>query len=67
MAQDIAERANTQKDHPDVVARLTKLLEKYVAEGRSTAGPLLSNDVPVNIWKSKAPARDDEGKVITHD
>jgi len=67
MAQDQTERANTQKEHPDVVAQLTKLLEKYVAAGRSTAGQPLSNDVPVAIWKSKAPATDSEGKVITHD
>ena len=67
MAEDISERANRQKDHPEIVARLTRLLEKYVAEGRSTAGGPLRNDVPVNIWKSKAPGRDDQGKVITHD
>ena len=55
MAADIGERANTQKDHPEIVARLTKLLEKYVTEGRSTAGRPLRNDEPVNIWKSRAP------------
>ncbi len=51
MAEDISERGNAQKDHPEVVASLTKLLEKHVVEGRSTPGRLLSNDVPVRIWK----------------
>ena len=27
-----------QDKHPEIVARLTKLLEKYVADGRSTPG-----------------------------
>ena len=38
-----------------IVSRLTKLLEKYVAEGRSTTGPAEKNDVPVDIWKKNAP------------
>jgi arylsulfatase A-like enzyme len=67
MAADISERANTCQEHQEIVARLTKLLQQYVAEGRSTPGMPLHNDVPVNIWKSKAPAVDDAGKVITHD
>jgi arylsulfatase A-like enzyme len=67
MAGDISERANRQQDHPEIVARLTKLLEKYVGEGRSTHGKPLSNDVPVRIWKSKAPGAAGKGKVITHD
>ncbi len=67
LAEDVSERANTQKDHPEIVARLTKLLEKYVAEGRSTPGRPLSNDVPVNMWKSKVPGPDEKGKGITRD
>ncbi|MEI6780297.1 MAG: arylsulfatase [Verrucomicrobiota bacterium] len=67
MTADQGERANTQRDHPDVAARLTRLLENYVAQGRSTDGRPLSNDAPVTIWKSKAPAKDAGGKVITHD
>jgi arylsulfatase A len=33
------------------VARLTKLLEKYVADGRSTPGAKQQNDVQVKIHK----------------
>ncbi|MCX7045901.1 MAG: arylsulfatase [Candidatus Sumerlaeota bacterium] len=56
MAKDIGEKTNVQADHPDIVARLTKMLEKQVAEGRSTPGPPQKNDVAVNIWKKTAAA-----------
>jgi arylsulfatase A-like enzyme len=56
MTQDIGERKNMQADQPDIVARLTKLLEKYVADGRSTPGAPQRNDVAVDIWKAK-PAK----------
>ncbi len=65
--QDVGERTNVGSAHPEVVAQLTRLLEKYVAEGRSTAGKSQANDVPVNIRKAKALTKDNEGKVITHD
>lgn len=51
MSKDVGERVNEYARHPEIAARLTKLLEKYVAEGRSTAGPAQRNDVPVDIWK----------------
>ena len=48
---DIAEQKNVFAENPDVVARLTKLLEKLVADGRSTAGAQQSNAVPVVLRK----------------
>ena len=36
MTADIRERRNLQAEHPEIVRRLTALLEKYVAQGRST-------------------------------
>jgi arylsulfatase A-like enzyme len=51
MDTDIGEQRNLQAEHPEVVERLTRLLEKLVADGRSTPGPRQSNDVPVDIWK----------------
>jgi arylsulfatase A len=54
MRKDVGERANEYSQHPEIVSRLTKLLEKYVAEGRSTAGPAQKNDVPVDIWKKNS-------------
>ena len=38
LTSDIGEQKNVQAEHPEVVAKLTKLLEKYVADGRSTPG-----------------------------
>ena len=48
-----------QDKHPEVVARMTKLLEKYIADGRSTPGAPQQNAVPVQIVKTAkaAPAK----------
>jgi arylsulfatase A-like enzyme len=53
MTKDIGERTNECASQPKIVERLTKLLEKYVADGRSTPGPKQTNDVPINLWKDK--------------
>lgn len=57
MSKDVGERVNEYREHPEIVSRLTKLLEKYVADGRSIAGPPRKIDAPVNIWKKSAPKR----------
>jgi arylsulfatase A len=36
LGDDPSERHNLQNEHPEVITRLTRLLERYVAEGRST-------------------------------
>jgi arylsulfatase A-like enzyme len=51
LSKDIAEQTNVQAEHPDIVERLSKLLEKYVADGRSTPGAPQKNTVDPNIWK----------------
>jgi arylsulfatase A-like enzyme len=51
MSADIGERQNLQAEQTEVVERLVKLLEKYVADGRSTPGTPQKNDVEVDIWK----------------
>lgn len=50
MQDDVAERVNIESSNREEVTNLVKLLEKYVAEGRSTYGPPQANDVPVHIW-----------------
>ena len=55
MSQDVGEKTNLAKDHPEIVQRLTEKLEKLVADGRSTPGPAQANDVKVNIIKRKGP------------
>jgi arylsulfatase A-like enzyme len=56
LSRDIGETTNVQEQHPEVVSRLTKLLEKYVADGRSTPGAPQSNTGEVNIWRQRATA-----------
>jgi hypothetical protein len=52
LEQDVGEQRNLEAEHPGKVAELTALLEKFVAEGRSTPGPRQANAVPVDIWKA---------------
>lgn len=54
---DRGEQTNVQDKHPEVVARLTKLLEKYVAEGRSTPGERQKNAVAVKLVKATPAAK----------
>jgi arylsulfatase A-like enzyme len=51
LSKDIAEQTNVAEAHPEVVARLTKLLEEDVARGRSTPGVPRTNAVPINVRK----------------
>lgn len=60
MDHDIGEKTNVEAAHPDIVKRLTSLLEKYVADGRSTPGAIQKNDSTVDIWKKNAPQLDDD-------
>ncbi|MCH5373854.1 MAG: sulfatase-like hydrolase/transferase, partial [Planctomycetes bacterium] len=52
MTKDIGEEHNVQKEHPQVVRELTDLLERYVAQGRSTPGEPQENDAKIDIWKT---------------
>ena len=54
LAKDPGEKMNVQAENPEVVARLTKLLEKYVADGRSTPGAPQPNDVKIKLHKENA-------------
>src|SRR5207248_11732630 len=49
LAADVGEKTNLQDKHPEVVDRLTKVLEKYVADGRSTPGRPQANTTPVDV------------------
>jgi arylsulfatase A-like enzyme/predicted neuraminidase len=53
---DEGEKTNVQDRHPEVVVRLTRLLEKYVADGRSTPGTPQKNTGAVDVWNGKKPA-----------
>jgi arylsulfatase A len=57
LAADPGEMKNLVAEQPEVVAGLRRLLESYVANGRSTPGPKQTNDVPVpfaGVAKTKA-------------
>ena len=51
LGQDIGEQHNVQDKHPEVVQRLTALLQKYVDDGRSTPGPPRSNEGETSIQR----------------
>jgi arylsulfatase A len=55
LATDPAETKNVHAEHPAVVARLRALLEQYIADGRSTPGPQLPNDVAVRQPEPASP------------
>jgi arylsulfatase A-like enzyme len=56
MTGDVSERVNEYRTRPEVVERLTKLLERYIADGRSTAGPPQANDSRIVIRKKSRDA-----------
>lgn len=62
LTADIAEQHNLVSQEPEVAARLTKLLEGYVTNGRSTPGTPQANAVPVEIHKKSPPAGKGKGK-----
>jgi arylsulfatase A len=51
MENDPGEKNNLQAANPEKVKEMLELLKKLVADGRSTPGPKLNNDVEVDIWK----------------
>ncbi len=51
LSTDIAESKNVYAEHPEEVARLTKLLEEIIANGRSTPGAKQANDAEIQIRK----------------
>lgn len=48
---DIGEKTDLAAKHPEEVKRLTELMGKFVADGRSTPGEKQKNDVAVQIVK----------------
>ena len=52
LESDPAEQNNLADAQPALVARMTALLERFIANGRSTPGPEQENDVPVKLRKS---------------
>jgi len=57
LQDDIAEKTNLQGEKTDIVAQMTKQLEKIVADGRSTPGTAQKNAVEVKIRKPTPAAK----------
>jgi arylsulfatase A-like enzyme len=57
LKDDPGEKTNVFDKHPQVAEKLTKLLETYIDNGRSTPGAKQENDVEVK-WKRDALARE---------
>ena len=57
ISADIAETKNLEKENTEMVARLTALLEKYIADGRSTPGEKQKNDTAINLNKANTNKR----------
>lgn len=51
LENDIGETKNLCNEYPDVVKKLSMLLESYVANGRSTPGKPQKNNGEIDIWK----------------
>lgn len=62
LESDIGETKNVAAEHPDIVAKLTELMEQYIADGRSTPGALQQNTVPVQIRKAVKSGGQGKGK-----
>lgn len=53
LTADLAEKKNLASQHPDKVKELTKLLNGYIENGRSTPGAKQKNDNPVKFNAKK--------------
>ncbi len=59
LSAEIAETKNLHAERPEEVARLTKLLEQIIANGRSTPGAKQANDAAIQIRKKAGKAAND--------
>ncbi len=65
LAADVAEQHNVQAEHPEILERLTGLLEKYVGEGRSTPGtPQPNNGAKIEIRKIVKKVKQSRGNSL---
>jgi arylsulfatase A len=56
MKTDIEEQQNLQAKHTEMVRKLVAILKEIVADGRSTPGRKLKNDIEnIDIWKGITP------------
>lgn len=56
LTNDIRQSKNVSSQNPEIVAELTRLMQRYVDDGRSTPGPKQRNDVDV-VFRGKAKSK----------
>ncbi|MEM1441603.1 MAG: arylsulfatase, partial [Verrucomicrobiota bacterium] len=61
LAADPGEQANLAEKHPDRVRAMKAALQKMIDDGRTTEGPKLENDVPVEMIKPVPQPRKKKG------
>ncbi|MCB0666350.1 MAG: arylsulfatase [Saprospiraceae bacterium] len=49
LANDVRETTDVSAHHPEIVRDLTAALDQLIEDGRSTEGPKMKNDVPVDF------------------
>jgi arylsulfatase A-like enzyme len=62
LQNDLSEIKDIVEANSDVVKRLTILMHKYIAEGRSTLGAPQKNDVEMSVDKASASGKEKKGK-----
>jgi hypothetical protein len=50
LPSDLSETKDVTAENPEIVTRLTKLMQDYLDRGRSTPGTVQSNEMP-NGWR----------------
>jgi arylsulfatase A-like enzyme len=68
LESDPGEQRNVVAEHPQIVAQLTALMDRYVREGRSTVGPPQKNAVDVDFRRGEQvppPTRAKAGRLQT--
>ena len=56
LQSDLSESTNVAEANPEVVTRLTSLINKHIADGRSTPGAQQKNDAPLSV-DNPSPAK----------
>jgi arylsulfatase A len=59
---DLGEQNNVAAANPEVIERLTLLMRRYIAEGRSTLGAPQKNEAPMSVDESSGGKRKKGGK-----
>jgi arylsulfatase A-like enzyme len=62
LQNDLSETKDIVEANPDVVKRLTTLMQRYIDEGRSTVGAPQKNDVEMSVDKASSGGKEKKGK-----